>query len=193
MEDQMARILLTIGPQGAGKSTFCKSVMECGVDGVVYASRDAYLEYLYGKLAWDPYAGVFAEGMKRSYVHVAKLAEDNRVVLVESFAPNQGIMTDLKTGVGLCWDYPDHRCLDWEALWFVTPNDQCAKWYVEHAHTANCSAANKKFTYRHKYCDSQRFRSATDQLVERNFDTVWTIDPRQLTLFPHSEILRLRA
>jgi hypothetical protein len=189
----MARILLTIGPQGAGKSTFCKSVMECGVDGVAYASRDAYLEYLYGKLARDPYAGVFAEGMKRFYVHVAKLAEDNRVVLVESFAPNQGILTDLKTGVGLRWNYPDYRSLEWEALWFVTPNDQCAKWFVERAHTVDCSETNKSFTYSCKRHDNERFRITTDNIIERNFDTVWTIDPRQLTLFPHSEILGLRG
>jgi len=189
----MARILLTIGPQGAGKSTFCKSVMECGLEGVAYASRDAYLEYLYGKLAWDPYAGVFAEGMKKFYYHVVELARDNRVVLVESYAPNQGIMSDLKSGVGLAWNYPNHRCLDWEALWFVTPNDQCAKWFVERAHTADCSDVNKKCTYRYKYCDSVRFRLVTDPIIERNFDTVWAIDPRQLTLFPYSEILGLRV
>jgi hypothetical protein len=186
-------MLLTIGPQGAGKSTFCTSIMESGVDGVAYASRDAFFEHRYGKLAWEPYSGVFEEGMKKFYGHVAKLAEDNHTVLVESFAPIQRLLTDLKTGVGLQWSYPDHRCLDWEALWFITPNDQCAKWFVERVHGPDCTDANKRFTYEDKYCDSECFRSTTDHIIERNFDTVWTIDPRQLTLFLYADILGLRV
>ena len=130
--------------------------------------------------------------MKRFYGHVAKLAEDNHTVLVESFAPIQRLLTDLKTGVGLRWNYPDHRCLDWEALWFITPNDQCARWFVERVHGPDCTDSNKRFTYYHKYCDSERFRSTSDHIIERNFDTVWTIDPRQLTLFPYVDILGLR-
>ena len=105
----MTRMLLTIGPQGAGKSTFCESIMSLGVEGVAYASRDAFLESLYGRAAWDPYAGVMETGMRKFYHHVAELAVTNRVVLVECWAPRRGDITDVKSKISLAWRFPDYR------------------------------------------------------------------------------------
>jgi hypothetical protein len=187
----MTRILMTIGPQGAGKSTFCESIMSDNIDGVAYASRDRFLVGRYGKAAWDPYSGAMHYGMKEFYRHVAHLASKNRIVLLECFCADQRHFSDLRSGIFLETNCSD-TTLDYEALWFTTPDHLCAQWYVKREIKYEQTTQQQSQSLSSALYASKIFRIRANRLVE-NFVTVWHIDPRQLTLFPHSEILGLRV
>ena len=92
----MTRILLTVGPQGAGKSEFCKSIMALDCDGVTYASRDAFLVDRYGQDAWSPYLGFLERGTQRFYRYVSQLVGFYDVILLECFCPEPLYFEDLK-------------------------------------------------------------------------------------------------
>jgi len=182
---------MTIGPQGAGKSTFCESLMSDNIDGVAYANRDRFLVGRYGDAAWDPYSGAMHYGMKEFWKHVAHLASQNRIVLLESFCPNQSHFSDLQCSISLETNWSDIT-LEYQALWFTTPDHVCAEWYVKRELKAEQTAQQRKWSLSSARNASEIFRTSTREMIQ-NFETVWHIDPRQLTLFPYSEILGLRV
>ncbi len=48
----MKKVVFTVGPRGAGKTTFCKKVVASAA-GIAFANRDEFLTGLYGKSIWD--------------------------------------------------------------------------------------------------------------------------------------------
>jgi GTPase SAR1 family protein len=85
----MTRILITVGPQGAGKTTFCTSLM-AGTDTtkVSFFCRDKFLEGLFGNDAWNPYLGLYVPGMEKFWKTVATHIKEKDVVLIDSFFPS---------------------------------------------------------------------------------------------------------
>ncbi len=187
----MTRILQTIGPQGAGKSTFCESLMAEKIGGVAYASRDRFLVGRYGSEAWNPYSGAMQEGMKYFWQHVAHLASEHRVVLLECFCDDQRHFSDLQCGISLATNWSSTR-LTYEALWFDTPNHICAEWYVSREQKVPQTERERNLSISFARSASRGFRRSASRILW-NFETIWHIDPRQLPLFSYSEILGLRA
>ncbi len=60
----MRRVILTVGPRGAGKSCYCQEFVQNHPE-VVLVSRDAILFDLFGKTEQDPYTGNHFVAYKR--------------------------------------------------------------------------------------------------------------------------------
>lgn len=57
----MKTVMLTLGPRGAGKTTFCRKVVRARPE-VAFVERDAVLVELFGSAALSPYTGWYAMG-----------------------------------------------------------------------------------------------------------------------------------
>lgn len=185
----MTRVLVTVGPQGAGKSTFCRSILSLGIKGLAYASRDDFLVGRYGKAAWDPYSGAMYEGMSYFWEHTAQLIGKNNVVLLECFCPTLSHFHDMLCSISEYVDWTNVT-VQYEALYFVTPDYLCAEWYAKRTCDEKGTEASREASRLHAKSGSGLFHDRIRDFA-RYFDVVREVDPRQLTLFPYSELWRL--
>ncbi len=179
------RILVTVGPQGAGKTTFCEQLVK-EVPGLAYANRDKFLEERYGKAAWNPYTGCMEEGLKEFYQHIASLVNENDVVLVECFhlglAQFGYMMHQIRTEI----DYTS-RSVVYEALQFTTPENVCVDWYVGRYKPEDNFVKHYADLARHNF---KQFWRINHSFAEK-FESVLEVDPSQPPLFPYAEVLCL--
>ena len=85
----MKEVIVTVGPRGAGKSTFCQKVIEYD-SSIVLVSRDQILVQLFGSSMLDPYTG------GHQYGHQCMMEE---VETVLNRSPNIRILLDAWTGL----------------------------------------------------------------------------------------------
>lgn len=173
----MKRAILTVGPQYAGKSTFCEKVVVAHPE-VVIISRDKLRVQVYGSVYTDPYQTNGWEAERLMWEAVAKhLAQPEIALILDcwnlSAAERQNIFQKLK-------DYGATRIDLWH---FTTSPDTCVQWSLkrdppsggtdERWHQARIDS--QSFFCR-RNCDL--FRRETHGIEnEPGFDTLVNIDP----------------
>jgi hypothetical protein len=183
----MTRIIITVGPQGAGKTTFCTSLMAgANTERVSLFSRDNFLEGLFGKDAWNPYLGLYVPGMEEFWRAVAKDIQAKDVVLVDSFFPAPRFLEDMKKQLRV--ELGDSYPLKFEALWFTTPDSLSAKQYVQRTRLPGDHMYD---FWLNKALQQARQFWATAIHLKDLIPTLWEIDPRQGILGPASSRLAL--
>jgi len=119
----MKRVVLTIGPQYAGKSTFSEQVVKAYSE-VILASRDKVLMRLFGKVYLDSYSGghyaAWDELWKEVDGHLQQLS--NVTLILDAW---NGPPEDRRPIVEKLRAMGVDRVEAWH---FVTPLETCIKW-----------------------------------------------------------------
>ncbi len=177
----MKTVILTVGPQGSGKSTYCDKVATIHPD-IILLSRDKLLNEMFGDTWLDPYCG-------GHYVVMERLFE----ILSETLGTNTPQTTILLD----CWngsererhqllkklrDLGAEKIIGW---YFVTPLATTIQWFLRRECSTNSSdweKESKEHMCRHNYQLFHEF--ASDVRNRKEFDIVRTINPLQRLLFP---------
>ncbi len=204
----MKRILLTVGPQGAGKTTFCRKIAEKNLPNVTYASRDEFLVERYGKNAWNPdlvHIGmaedVFLEKVKNN-------TQENEIVLLECFSCTENHFLNIKktfcsknnpseyldflSRMDLLLEEDDseeEKEFSFEALFFHTPPEICAKQLIDRQYP-NETDLMRCFYYKSATIDSIEFYEEAEKF-RKYFDVIWEINSPQQLIFPIENVLGL--
>lgn len=171
----MRRVIVTVGPQGAGKSTFCERAIEANSH-LALISRDAILIEMYGSVWQDPYTGAHHYALEEMWRRVRSVLERETVTLLldcwNDEVKRQEIPRKLKG---------EMRVDRVEAWYFVTPPDVCCRWFYtrEPRNYANLTpeqvrkeqAWDRKL-YLARYEDYHRYPPTIPP-----FDAVRSIDP----------------
>jgi hypothetical protein len=168
----MNRAIVTAGPQGAGKTTFCKEILKHYPD-VILVERDAILIELYGKTHLDPYIGGHHYCGQVMWERIAQiLLEKDEVTLI------------LDTWLG----WPESRNRAGERLrqmgaeqvdlwYFTTPEEVCIKQYDARERSGWTSDWQRDCNLG---CCRKNFRV---------FHSIKFINPMQLTFIPYPLLL----
>lgn len=118
----MRRAILTIGPQGAGKSTFCEKVVEAHPE-VILVSRDVIRMELFGTVFLDRYTGGGEYAQEKMWEAVKGHLSQTNVVLILD-----------------CWNGYGHERTEMtrrlresgadrvDGWYFTTPRETCVHW-----------------------------------------------------------------
>lgn len=182
----MKTAILTVGPQGAGKSTYCEKTMAAHPD-IFYVSRDKILTELYGSAWLDPYSGAHQHGMEQVWETIAKVCQqgnDQGVMIVDVW--NQDHLDRLRIVHKL-------RELYFEivkAWYFVTPLEISMRWFYgrenvsENKNSKWAALANDLRRCSYTRCFRGYHHDAEDVRNGKLFDSVVFINPLQRYLFP---------
>jgi predicted kinase len=124
----MKQAFLTVGPQYAGKSTFCEVVTKKHPE-VILISRDKIRVEVYGSIWTDPYTTDGSEAMDLLWSRVKESMESPDATLILdcwNAAP-----TTRRQIVDALRQAGAERV---EAWYFVTPPQQCAEWLFSRDH-----------------------------------------------------------
>lgn len=187
----MRKAILTAGPQGAGKTSFCKEIIQHRPE-VVIVELDAIWEELveiHGKSSsvFDPYCGGHLIGERLMWQRVEeKLAGSNPMTIIldayRGFPEDRSSTAKKLRSLGV-------DCVE---LWyFVTPEAVClqqyetregSKWTTELQKETFLSSRQRDFRLWHS-------RPIEDHSDESSFDNIKMINPLQLTFIPYADIL----
>ena len=189
----MRRAILATGPQGAGKTTFCKEVVQYRPE-IVLVERDAVLEELFGQVCLDPYSGDHEYGEKIMWQRVEDV-----------LSGNENIDMILDAWCGYSIDRTRYaqklRALGVEVvdLWyFVTSEDVCIGQYLareiawrEAQGLTPCPDWRIESV---RLSCQMNFRLYHSMAVEEypdnsEFDSIKFINPCQMTIWPYAFIL----
>ncbi len=118
----MKRVILPIGPQYAGKSTFCQKVATHFPE-VAYISRDKILIELFGTVWLSHYDGGHFAGLKKMWEQVSELFERSDFTLI--LDTWNGPTRDRIEIVNKLRELGATNIVGWH---FVTPLDACIEW-----------------------------------------------------------------
>ncbi|MEK7103552.1 MAG: AAA family ATPase [Patescibacteria group bacterium] len=170
----MKRVILTIGPQGSGKTTFCSRVI-FQYPAINFVCRDTILNDLYGKAWMDPYTNCAAEGMKKVWEQVKNiLSKRGDVVLLFdrwNESPSERICITERLR-----EYGSEYIEGW---YFITPEKRCLQWYEQRERSSHALYSIKRHYRRYHACSVA---------LEQGFDEIIEIDP--LTTHPNELIGR---
>lgn len=178
----MRTAILTIGPRGAGKSTWCARVIAAHPE-VGLVSRDAILQQLFGETSLDPYdVGYHVTYQQKMWDEVAEqLRADERILILDcwnGWADARAQITDHLRRLGA------DQVIGWQ---FTTSLEDCLAWYLRREEITDQTSWRYRLTlrnYPNDYCLYWRQPVASHQ----GFDFICPIDPRQLIL-PHMSYL----
>jgi len=127
----MRQVILTVGPQGVGKSTFCDQIVKSYPE-IVLVSRDAILMELFGEVYLDSYSSGHYVALERMWELVAEHMRRDDVTIVldcwNGFAEERRKITkklrSLKTDMIGAW-------------YFITPKDISLGWRMEKVRAEN--------------------------------------------------------
>lgn len=175
-----------MGPQGAGKTTFCREIIRQRPD-ISLIERDAILLELFGPRGFNHYCGHF---------QVLHEVMWGRVKDMLAKFPEQTLILDAWLG------FPNHRHhagrtlrsfgVDQIDLWyFVTDIETCVRQYV--MREAQASDTSWQLESRERCCrrNFQLFHSMPieDDDQESSFDTIRFINPQQTTFIPYAQLI----
>lgn len=175
MGERMKRVILTVGPQGAGKSTYCEAVCRAHPE-VVLISRDAILIELYGTVWLDSYSGGHLEGERIMWRRVRQqLKEPNLTLILDCWngAADRPEMTATLRRFGA----------DWIGVWqFMTPLETACEWFFarspnDYSHLQPEHAARMHRLDRVYYCDAYTAFHRQSVSLEQGFDKIRQINP----------------
>lgn len=181
----MRKAILTAGPQGAGKTMFCKEVVRHRPE-IILIERDAILMELFGPRL-DPYSGGHIIGEDAMWERV-------KMMLAGS--------ADITMILDAWYGYPDGRSgaakrlrsfgADCVNMWyFVTPEEVCLRQYgareladkEDWLRRANLECCRRNFRAYHSMpIEDASFRGSC-------FDIIKMINPRQMTFIPYADLL----
>ncbi|MCB9819073.1 hypothetical protein H6788_02730 [Candidatus Nomurabacteria bacterium] len=119
----MTHVILTIGPQCAGKSTFCEKVVALDPS-IDLVSRDKILIELYGTVWLSSYTGGHLVAYEKMWKEVKRLVQphSDKLLILDCWngeeADRANILKKLKR-------YGVTKVSGW---YFVTPKSQCVEW-----------------------------------------------------------------
>lgn len=177
----MKRVILTVGPQGAGKSTYCSRVLAAHSD-ILLVSRDDICIQYYGSPFINPYTGGHHHVRALMWERAKELLErDSVTLLLDAFTISSAERSEMVQTLVL---YGADKV---EALQFMTPPAVCSKWYFNR-HVTEADRQRKNFeTWRARELDS--YAKIFQKYYERNtsmgqgFYRVYGINPMQGELF----------
>jgi len=157
-------VFLTIGPQGAGKSTFCKKAVTQHPS-IIWISRDEILTRLFGTVWLNPYTGGHQLAFECMW----------RIVQKHLRKPDAVLLLDCWNGFGsdralICRELRLRGAECIIGLHFVISEKACVKWRaLKELDTKGISADE----YAHDY----RLFQAQPIEVEQGFDSIIRIQP----------------
>ncbi len=165
----MRRVIVTVGPQFAGKSAFCRRVKDL-VPKAVLISRDTILAQLHGsRNAWNIIEHERAQKEMWNAVKESLIPQDVTLILDtwnESTEDRARMIAELmKCGA---------ECI--EAWYFTTPLDQCLRWRLKREKRGDRLSEEDAVTqYRHAF---RAFHQNSRQIrSEGGFASVRNINP----------------
>lgn len=182
----MKTAILTVGPQGAGKTTFCEQAVTANPD-IRYVSRDKVLLEMFGGAWLDPYTSAHLTGIERFWEIVQQILRDSigdtKVILDlwnEDCSDRFRITRKLRD-----WDVDVIK-----AWYFVTPLETSMRWFFkrEYEPAKKPSKWDDLADALHRNSYTRVFRqfhdNAEDVKCRDYFDSAVGINPLQLMLFP---------
>ncbi len=177
----MKTVILTAGPQGAGKSTYCKRVITAFPD-IKLLSRDELLNELFGDVWLDPYGGGHCFAMKQLWQRIRKsLVQpgEHHTLILDCW---NGSERERSSIVKKLRESGADQVIAW---FFVTPLEYCIDWFI--SRECEIGEAEWKRQSWEQSCSHNfhLFHERANDLQEGiGFDRVRRINPLQLQLFP---------
>lgn len=162
----MNTVILTIGPRGAGKTTFCKEIVKQRPD-VVLVERDAILVELFGSASLSPYSGAHRAGYEILSGKVRKLLESgSATVLLDTwngFPREREILTEHVRSLGA------EFVMGWH---FITSEYVTTRQFIERERSSGFQGFS---TERNARADYQLYHRQPVTL-DQGFDVILEID-----------------
>jgi len=189
------RAILSVGPRGAGKTTFCKEVVRHRPE-TALVERDEILIELFGQTCLDPYSGGHQYGEQVMWERVEEILTDNKSI-------DMTLILDAWCGypIGRTRYAEKLRELGAEVvdLWyFVTPEDVCLRQYEAREDVSLQDKEDEPLSNwlrdSVRICRQRDFRLFHSMPVEEYpeasaFDNIKFINPCQLTFWPYADLL----
>jgi predicted kinase len=126
-------VFLTIGPRGAGKSTFCKKMMEAFPQ-ITCISRDQIMLEMYGTIYGGIYTSEFYYAIKKMFERVAEhLCKQKQPLILDYW---NGSTEERERTIQKLRKLGSERII---GLYFTTPENICLSWL-----TSRCKKEVKK-------------------------------------------------
>lgn len=129
--------ILTVGPQYAGKSSFCKGIVSAHPD-VVYVSRDEILMDLFGTVWLSQYSGKHSVGLDKMWEIVAEhLKQESTTLILDTwngFTHERADIVQKLRSLGVdrvdawCFTTPQETCFDWSLKREPVGEGRSEKW-----------------------------------------------------------------
>ncbi|MDO8183776.1 MAG: AAA family ATPase [bacterium] len=183
----MKHVILTVGPRGAGKTTFCRQIVSERPE-IVIVERDEILIKLFGGTSLCPYSGGHEYGKKVLLAVLEEhLNQESTTIILDTWS---GFPDDRKTITRRLRSMGVDRI---EAWYFVTSEAKVVKQFIEREmreKPPQTDSERRSLNFRVDMC-FRDFNLYHSQGVteEQGFDKVCLINPDQLTLVPYSELL----
>ena len=175
----MKEIVLTVGPQGSGKSTFCEKIVALDPDSVLI-SRDAVLIDLFGSVFLDSYSGghihayeVMWEMVKREL----QTSKKSRLILDvwNGTSQDRGGILQILRGLGA------EKVVAW---YFITPIEVVQEWFWKKPGVARTSDMKDRrgeqvvyFSDSTPSRDYVLFSKFAKEIDKESFDRVVRVNP----------------
>lgn len=170
---------MTIGPPGAGKTTYCQKVVTANLD-IPLVSADAFFMQEFGKIGFDPYNGELHYVWRCFWEHVRRSMESVKAgstLILDCWNPTPHARREMQKRLR---DDGAGKIIGW---YFITSPETCRNWWVKREYKGE-SADSLEFTRRSRCQSARRFhQEAHDVRAGAGFDMVRCIDTQQLQLF----------
>jgi len=130
----MREVILTAGPRGSGKSTFCEKAIELEPS-IIYVSRDKVITDIFGTDTLDPYTGAQEHAIKKMWEVVESILQSSEDVQLlfdtwNGFPSQRTFIIDKLREMGA------DRVVAW---YFVTPVETVDRWFWQKPNIAKMS------------------------------------------------------
>jgi predicted kinase len=176
---------LTSGPRGSGKSTYVHRIRKTS-PGVIVVDRDEICRKEFGSVSFDPYTGMHyvADELLNKRIKEAVLSSnENAKIIIDAW--NGFFATRLKF-IGLLRDLNVEHIVCW---YFITPLDVCLKWFRKKTDIGGFSDSSCIWDYNLFHSEAsdinypEEFHMVENVDIDNHrFNSVWKINPSQLTL-----------
>lgn len=170
----MREAIVTVGPQGAGKSTFCEKIVAL-YPKIKLVSRDAILLELFGSVYLNPYTGGHQLAFEKMWELVAEhLQQEDLVLILDCWNDDARGRRDITRKL---------RYLGAEtvnAWYFITPEETCIDWVMA---KLAAIAKKEKITFdseRESYVDYYRGYHRQPVRLIQGFDAIIKVNPLEM-------------
>lgn len=160
----MRKVFLTIGPQGAGKSMFCKNAVTQHPS-IIWISRDEILMRLFGTVWLSRYTGGHEFAFRCMWKIVQRRLRKPEVVLIldcwNGFAEER---------IHICSELRARGADEIVGLHFITPKNKCVEWRA-------CKAPEKTSLTKENYARDYDLFQQQPVEEKQGFDSIIRIQP----------------